>query len=124
MKLKVLILLFVPFMLAACRDDDNPRSRPNFVETSFTDISGELTNDYGEEVLTDRNTLYGISVRLDNLHTYSYGLFDDLSKAATIVSPILTFKSRPLCILLQRGPKGEVIFVLGVGIWNPVRSIV
>lgn len=81
MKLKVLILLFVPFMLAACRDDDNPRSRPNFVETSFTDISGELTNDYGEEVLTDRNTLYGISVRLDNLHTYSYGLFDDLSKA-------------------------------------------
>ena len=75
MKLKVLILLFVPFMLAACRDDDNPRSRPNFVETSFTDISGELTNDYGEEVLTDRNTLYGISVRLDNLHTYSYGLF-------------------------------------------------
>lgn len=56
MKLKVLILLFVPFMLVACRDDDNPRSRPNLVETSFTDISGELTNDYGVEVLTDRNT--------------------------------------------------------------------
>lgn len=81
MKLKVLILLFVPFMLVACRDDDNPRSRPNLVETSFTDISGELTNDYGVEVLTDRNTLYGISVRLDNFRTYAYGLFDDLSKA-------------------------------------------
>ena len=81
MKLKVLILLFVPFMLVACRDDDNPRSRPNLVETSFTDISGELTNDYGIEVLTDRNTLYGISVRLDNFRTYAYGLFDDLSKA-------------------------------------------
>ncbi len=66
MKLKVLILLFVPFMLVACRDDDNPRSRPNLVETSFTDISGELTNDYGVEVLTDRNHstgyLYGWTI--------------------------------------------------------------
>lgn len=81
MKLKVLILLFVPFMLVACRDDDNPRSRPNLVETSFTLASGELIRDYGEDVLRDRNTLYGISVRLDNFRTYAYGLFDDLSKA-------------------------------------------
>lgn len=81
MKQKVLIFLFVPFMLVACRDDDNPRSRPNFVETSFTLISGELIN---EDVLTDKNTLYGISVRLDNLHTYAYGLFDDLSKAVVL----------------------------------------
>lgn len=70
MKLKVLILLFVPFMLVACRDDDNPRSRPNLVETSFTLASGELIRDYGEDVLRDKNTLYGISVRLDNFrHT-------------------------------------------------------
>lgn len=34
-----------------------------------------------KKVLTDRNTLYGISVRLGSLHTYAYGLFDDLSKA-------------------------------------------
>lgn len=81
MKLKVLILLFVPFMLVACRDDNNPRSRPNLVETSFTLASGELIRDYGEDVLRDKNTLYGISVRLDNFHTYAYGLFDDLSKA-------------------------------------------
>lgn len=81
MKLKVLILLFVPFMLVACRDDDNPRSRPNLVETSFTLASGELIRDYGEDVLRDKNTLYGISVRLDNFRTYAYGLFDDLSKA-------------------------------------------
>lgn len=54
MKLKVLILLFVPFMLVACRDDDNPRSRPNLVETSFTLASGELIRDYGEDVLRDK----------------------------------------------------------------------
>ena len=81
MKLKVLILLFVPFMLAACRDDDNPRSRPNFVEPAVTDISGVLTNDYGEQVLPARNTRNGIYVRLVNLNTNAYGLFDDLSKA-------------------------------------------
>lgn len=66
MKLKVLILLFVPFMLVACRDDDNPRSRPNLVETSFTLASGELIRDYGEDVLRDKTHstgyLYGWTI--------------------------------------------------------------
>ena len=62
MKQKTLILLFSPLLLWACKDDDNPCNEPNLVETSFTNINGELINDYGEEVLTDRNTLYGISL--------------------------------------------------------------
>lgn len=81
MKQKTLILFFVTFLLWACKSESTPCNEPNLVETSFTQISGEMINDYGEEVLTDKNTLYGISVRLSSLHTYAYGLFDDLSKA-------------------------------------------
>lgn len=81
MKQKTLILLFVPFMLWACKNDDNPCNEPNYMETSLTQIQGELTIDYGENILQDENTLYGITVRLENRKTYAYGLFDDLSKA-------------------------------------------
>ena len=74
MKLKALILLFVPFMLWACKDDNNPCNEPNYMETSLTQIQGELTIDYGENILQDENTLYGITVRLENRKTYAYGL--------------------------------------------------
>lgn len=81
MKRTLFFLLFSSSMLWACKENDSPCNEPNYIETSLTQIQGELTIDYGESILQDENTLYGISVRLKNRQIYAYGLFDDLSKA-------------------------------------------
>lgn len=66
MKRTLFFLLFSSSMLWACKENDSPCNEPNYIETSLTQIQGELTIDYGESILQDENTLYGISVRLKN----------------------------------------------------------
>lgn len=73
MKLKALILLFVPFMLGACKDEECPYNE--YVEATFQ-LAGEWAEDYPQfEEFMD---YIGIEVLHADGTPYAYGLFSQL----------------------------------------------
>ena len=78
MKQKTLILLFGPFMLWACKDEECPCNE--YVEVTFQ-LNGEWTEDNREPIPYGLNDLFGIDVRLADGTPYAYGLFDHMDKA-------------------------------------------
>ena len=73
MKLKALILLFVPFMLGACKDEECPYNE--YVEATFQ-LAGEWAEDYAQ--WNQNKDLCGIQILQADGTPYAYGLFSQL----------------------------------------------
>ena len=93
----------------------------------YPNWNNQYAHSYGNAIIPETYTIDLTGFRMPTPSTKITSPFgprwrrmhNGLDLKVNIGDTILTFKSRPLCILLQRGPKGEVIFVLGVGVENP-----
>lgn len=87
MKLKALILLFVPFILWSCKDDKQCPAN-DYVEATFQ-LAGEWAEDYAQWNQT--KDLCGIQILQADGTPYAYGLFSQIENAKVKLVPEQTY---------------------------------
>ncbi len=87
MKQKALILLFVPLLLWACKDDKQCPAN-DYVEATFQ-LAGEWAEDYAQWNQT--KDLCGIQILQADGTPYAYGLFSQLENAKVKLLPEQTY---------------------------------